>query len=96
MDGLGRKGDAAFQQESANVIDQRRATLHQPIPHPVHGLPVELFLRLELGEAHVLLGHRFGDRLGIDEVALVRLPVRLYKLCWEESHLVSLLPQHRS
>jgi len=88
MDGLGRKGDAMFQQQSAKLIDQRRATLPQPVPYPVHGLPVELLLVLNLHKAHVLLGHGFGNRFGVKEVVLD-------ELCRDQPHLVSLLPQHR-
>jgi hypothetical protein len=53
-----REGDAAFQQESPNLVDERRATLHQPISDAVHGLHVELFLSLNLHKPHILLGHR--------------------------------------
>ena len=90
MNGLSRKGDAAFQQESADFVEQRRATLHQPIPHAVHGLPVELLRRLERGKAHVLLGHRLGDGFGVEKVILVRFPLRLHKLRRNQSHLVTL------
>ena len=86
MDRLSRKGDAAFQQESANLVDQRGATPHEPIPNPVHCLPVELLLRLELRKAHVLLGHGFG----IQEVVLVRLPIGFDELSRDQSHLVTL------
>ena len=48
---------------------------------------------LDLHKAHVLFGHGFGDRFGIDEVVLVRLAVRLHKLRRNESHLVSLFSQ---
>jgi hypothetical protein len=57
----------------------------------VHGLPIELRLRLDLHKAHVLLGYGFGNRLSIDEVILVRLPVRLHKLRRDQSHLMPLL-----
>jgi hypothetical protein len=47
-----------------DFVDQRRATLYPSIAHPVHGLPVQLLLRLELGKAQVLLGHGFSDGFG--------------------------------
>jgi len=52
------------------------------------------FWGFDLHKAHVLLGYGFGDRPGIDEVILVRLPVRLHKLRRDQSHLMPLLPQH--
>ena len=85
-----REREAAFQLESADLVDQRRATLHQSVAHPVHGLPIELLLRFDLHKTHVLLGHGFGDGFGIDEVVLVRLAVRLHKLRRDQSHLVPL------
>ena len=71
VDGPRREGEAAFQQESADLLDQRRATLHPSVAHTVHGLPIELLLRFDLYKAHVLLGHGFGYRFRIDEVVLV-------------------------
>jgi hypothetical protein len=50
----------------------------------VHGLHVELFLSLNLHEPHILLGHRFGDGFGIEEVVLVRLAVGLDELSRNE------------
>ena len=41
MNGLCRKGDAALQQEAANLVDQCGATLDKSVPHAVHGLPVD-------------------------------------------------------
>jgi hypothetical protein len=42
MDRPHREGDAAFQQESANLVDQGGAALYQPISDPMHGLHIEL------------------------------------------------------
>jgi hypothetical protein len=56
----------------------------------MHGLHVELLLSLDLHKAHVLFGHGFGDRFRIDEIVLVRLPVRFYELGGDEPHFVSL------
>ena len=74
MNRLRRKGDATLQQKATDLVEQCGAALHESIPHPVHGLPVELLLGLDLHKAHVLLRHGFGDRLRIDEIILVRLP----------------------
>src|ERR1700746_327407 len=65
---LRRKGDATLQQKATDLVEQCGAALHESIPHPVHGLPVELLLGLDLHKAHVLLRHGFGDRLRIDEI----------------------------
>ncbi len=83
-----REREAAFQLESADLVDQRRATLHQSVAHPVHGLPIELLLRFDLHKAHVLLGHGFGDRFRIDEVVLVRLALGFDELPRDKPHLV--------
>ena len=48
MDGLGQEHNAAFQQESADLVNQRGATLHQSIPDAVHGLYIKLLLGLDL------------------------------------------------
>jgi hypothetical protein len=40
------------------------------------------------------LSDGLGDRFGIKEVVLVRFPIRLHKLCRDQSHLVSLLAQY--
>jgi hypothetical protein len=72
---------------------QRGATLHQSITHPVRGLHIELLLGLDRHKAHVLFAHAFGDGLGIEEVVLVGLAIRLHKLSRDESHLVTLLAQ---
>ena len=93
MDRVILEGDAAIEQEAADLIDQRRAAMHQAVPHPMHRLQVELLLRLDGDEAHVLLGHGFGDRLGIDEVVLVRLAIGLHELRGNEPYFVSLLAQ---
>jgi hypothetical protein len=66
--------------------------LHQSIPNSVHGLHVELLLRLDRHKAHVLFGHRFGDGFRIEEVVLVRLAVGLDELRRNESYLVALFP----
>jgi hypothetical protein len=48
---------------------------------------------LDRDEAHGRPTDDFGDRLGIDIVALVRLYVWLGVLGWNDSHLVPLLPE---
>src|SRR6185437_13123562 len=74
----------------ADLVDQRRATLHQSIPNPVQGLHIELLLGLDRYEAHVLFAHGFGDRFAIEEVVLVGLTLGLDELARNESHFVPL------
>jgi hypothetical protein len=52
-----RKGDATLQQKATDLVEQCGATLDESIPQPVHGLPIELLLGLDLHKAHVLLRH---------------------------------------
>jgi hypothetical protein len=73
VNGLRGEGDAALQRKAADLVNQCRATL-QP-SNPVHGLHIELLLRLDRHKAHVLLGHRFGDRFRIEKVVLLRLVI---------------------
>src|SRR5215813_12628615 len=91
-----REGHAAFQQESTDLIDQGGATLHQSIADAMHRLYVELFFALDRHKAHVLFAHRFGDRLSIDKVVLIRLTVGLYKLAGNQAYIVPLLSQSGS
>ena len=56
-----REGDAAFQQETAHLVDDGGASLHEPVAHPVHGLQVELLVGLNGNKTHVLAGDGFGD-----------------------------------
>lgn len=42
---------------------------------------------------HALFGHRFGDRLAIDEVVLVGFSVGFDELGRDEPHVVALLSQ---
>jgi len=55
-----------------------------------HGLHIQLLLRFDRHKAHVLFGHRFGDRIRIEEVVLGRFSLRLYELGGEEQHFVTL------
>ncbi len=51
-------------------------------------LEVSLFLALDRSEPHCRPGGRFGDSLGIDNVALVRLHVWLHELRRDQANLV--------
>ena len=42
MDGLSREGDPAFQQEAANLVDQRRAALVAPQGRGTTGLSSQI------------------------------------------------------
>jgi hypothetical protein len=52
-----------------------------------------LLLGLDLRKAHVLLGHGFGDGLGIEEVVLIRFAIGFDELGRNEPHLVPLFSQ---
>ena len=81
---------ATLQQEGPQLVDHRRAASDEPIAYAMHRLQVQLVLGLDRHEAHVLPVHRFGDRLSIQEVVLVRLHERLYELSWNQLHIVAL------
>lgn len=69
------KGEAALQQDRAQLVHQHGAHADQPRPDPVQALHVELLLRLQRHEAHGRARGRLGDRLGIAVVVLLRLDV---------------------
>src|ERR1700677_4759833 len=56
-------------------------------------LQIQLIVRLDRNEAHVLAFHRLGDRLRVDEVVLVRLHEGLHKLGRNQPDIVPLLAQ---
>jgi len=85
--------DAALQQESADLVDKRRPVMHQAVAHAMQRLQVELVIGLDRHETHVLARHRLRDRLGIEEVVLVRLEERFYELRGNEAHVVALVAQ---
>ena len=56
-----------------------RAPMHQPDAHAMERLQIELIVGLDGNEAHVLAGHHFGDRFGIEEAGRISVqhpPVR--------------------
>ena len=71
------------------MTEVRRAI--KPIAHPVQRLQVELVVRLDRNEAHVLALHRLSDGLGIQEVVLVGLHKRLHELRRDQLHIMTLL-----
>src|ERR1035441_8682299 len=74
------EGDAALEEEAADLVDHRRTALSQPVAHPVESLQVELFVGLDGNKPHVLPRNRFGDGLRVEKVVLVRLEKWLYEL----------------
>ena len=77
-------------QERSNLVDHRSSSRHQPIPHAMQGLQVELIVRLDRNEAHVLPIYSFSNRFGIEEVVLVGLHIRLHELSRDQLHVVAL------
>src|ERR1700757_3319233 len=62
----------------------------------MQGLQVELILRLDGDETHVLPLHGFGNRFRIAVVVLVGLHERPHKLRGDQAHLVPLFAQRSS
>ena len=56
-------------------------------------LQIELIIRLDLHEAHVLALDCFDDPFGIDKIVLVRLHEKLHKLSRDRPDILPLLPQ---
>jgi len=67
--------------------------MHETVAHPMQGLQVELLASLDGDETHVLPCHSFRDRLGIQEVVLVRFKEGFDQLCWNQPDLVALVAQ---
>ena len=57
----------------------------------MHRLQVELVIRLDRDEAHVLTFDGFGDGFCIHEVILVGLYKRLHELRRDQPHVLALL-----
>lgn len=87
------ESDATLEQQTPDLVDHRRTPDDPPLPYPVQRLHVELVVCLDRNEAHGRSTDCFGNRLGIDEVALVRLHVRLHVLGRDDPHLVPLFPE---
>ncbi len=88
-----RKHQAAFQQEPADLIDERGAPAYQPFTHAVQCLQIELIVGFDGHETHVVSRDGFGDRFGIDVVVLVDLAIGLHELRGNEFHFVALIAQ---
>jgi len=54
-----REGNAALQQEPADLVDDRRAAMHQPVAYTMERLKIKLVLGLDGDKAHV-------SRAGLD------------------------------
>lgn len=59
---------------------------HQAVAHPVERLQVDLLRRPHLHEAHGWPRYGLRDRLGVDQVVLVALHVRLHELRRHDAH----------
>src|SRR5713226_2173631 len=87
------QSNATFEQQSTNLVDDRRATHHPTLAHAMQGLQIQLVISLDRHETHRRPCDSLRDRFSVDVVALVGLHVRLHILCRYQSHLVSLFPQ---
>src|SRR6266498_1438713 len=79
-------GDAALQQESADLVDDASALAHQSLTHPMQRLQVELIGGLRRYELHRWPLHRLGDRLRVAEVVLLSLRIRANVLRRHQPH----------
>jgi hypothetical protein len=66
-------GNAALQQEGANLINDAGALSDQSLAHPVQRLQVKLIGGLRRHKLHRWTLYRFGNRLRIAEVILLSL-----------------------
>ena len=82
-------GNAAFQEESANLVDDAGALADQPLAHAVQRLQVELFCGLRCDELHRRALNRLGDRLGVAEVVLLSLRIGAYVLRRHQPRIVA-------
>ena len=64
-------------EKSADLVDRRCASRHQPGAHAMQSLQIELILRLLLHDTQVRAQSRLGDRLGVVVIVLLALGERL-------------------
>ena len=55
----------------------------------MYRLNIQLIFRLDRDESHRGTLHSFRDRLSISIVILLRLDIRLYKLCWDQPDMMA-------
>jgi hypothetical protein len=68
-----RKHHTSFEQEGTQLVDHCSTSCDQPVAHAMDRLQVQLIIRLDRNEAHVLAFDRFSNRFRIDKVVLIRL-----------------------
>jgi hypothetical protein len=73
-----------LQQESANLVDESGARMYQTVTHSVQRLQIELIIRLNRNETHVLTCHRLGDCLRILEIVFVGLDDCSRQRAWSD------------
>lgn len=71
-----RRDQAAFKQDRAQLVDQRRPLTDQPVPGSVKRLHVELILALQSHKAHRRPRRSLRDPLSVAIIVLLRLDVR--------------------
>ena len=87
------ESQATFEQEAANLVDDRGSSHHPALSHSMHGLQIQMLLGFDRYEAHRRPLYCFGDGFRIDVVALVRLYVGLHILGWHQTYIVTLSSQ---
>ena len=86
--GAGPNGDPMLDEKSADLVDRRRASRHQPGAHAMQSLQIELILRLLLHDAQVGAQSRLGNGLGVVVVVLLTLRERLDVDCRDDARRV--------
>jgi hypothetical protein len=87
------QSQSTFEQQTANLVDDRGSSLHPALSHPMHGPHIQMLLSFDRYEAHRRPPDCFCDGFRIDVVALVRLYVGLHVLGWHQTYIVTLSSQ---
>ena len=77
-----------FEAERPHLVYQACSCADHLVTHPVQGLKVGLFLSFERSKSHRWSRCGLSDGLRVDDVAFVRLNVRLHKLGRDQPYLV--------
>src|SRR5205823_3238387 len=82
-------GDAALDEEAADLIDHTRPLADEARAHAMQSQQILLLWRLDRHKVHGGSLHGFRDRLGIAIVVLVPLEERLHVLRRDQTHIVA-------
>src|SRR5271156_1876806 len=85
--------DAALLQQPPDLVDHRRTPNDPALSYPVQRLHIELVVGLDRNKAHGRSTDGFGNRFGVDKVALIRLYVGFHVLSRDDTHLMPLFSE---